>query len=81
MILRNIEKYDNKFLAELTRKIFKEYNAPLIGTAFFDPTTDNLFDLFENPQSVLWVAEENGQFFGCCGIYPTDGFPTGYAEL
>lgn len=81
MIIRKIEKSDNKFLANIIKRVFEEHNAPKIGTVYSDPTTDNLYDLFKNRRSILCVAEENGEILGCCGIYPTDGLPNNCVEL
>ena len=81
MKIRKVQKSDNKQLADLIRAAFIEYDAPRQGTVFSDPTTDNLYELFKNEKSVLWVAENGGEILGCCGIYPTDGLPKGCAEL
>lgn len=81
IILRPIEKKDNPLLAELIRKVFREFKVDQPGTVYTDPTTDNLFQLFETPGSTYWVAEENGVLLGGCGIYPTDGLPVHCAEL
>ncbi len=78
---RNIEKNDNKELAELIRNVFREFKIDKPGTVYFDPTTDNLYELFKTPGSVYWIAEENGRMAGGCGIYPTPGLPEGCAEL
>lgn len=51
------------------------------GTVYTDPTTDNLFELFQAEKSTYWVAEENGKLLGGCGIFPTRGLPEGYVEL
>ncbi|WP_163322012.1 GNAT family N-acetyltransferase [Draconibacterium mangrovi] len=81
MKIRKVQKSDNKHLADLIRAAFIEYDAPRQGTVFSDPTTDNLYELFQNEKSVLWVAEKDGDVLGCCGIYPTVGLPKGCAEL
>ncbi|WP_297099844.1 GNAT family N-acetyltransferase [uncultured Draconibacterium sp.] len=81
MKIRKVKKSDNKHLADLIRAAFVEYDAPREGTVFSDPTTDNLFELFQHEKSILWVAENEGEILGCCGIYPTDGLPKGCAEL
>ncbi|QIA09368.1 GNAT family N-acetyltransferase [Draconibacterium halophilum] len=81
MNIREVKKSDNKFLADLIRAAFVEYDAPKEGTVFSDPTTDDLYQLFQNEKSILWVAENNDEILGCCGIYPTDGLPGGCAEL
>ena len=81
IIFRPIEKKDNKEIAELIRGVFREFNIHRPGTVYFDPTTDNLYDLFRKPGSEYWVAEENGTIIGGCGVYPTPGLPYGCAEL
>lgn len=78
---RNIEKRDNKEIADLIRTVFREFKIDRPGTVYFDPTTDNLFELFRAQGSVYWIAEENSVMAGGCGIYPTPGLPKGCAEL
>jgi putative acetyltransferase len=78
---RNIEGKDNKELADLIRTVFREFGIDRPGTVYFDPTTDNLFELFLTFGSVYWIAEEKGTMAGGCGIYPTPGLPEGCAEL
>jgi len=78
---RNIERKDNKELADLIRTVFREFRIDRPGTVYFDPTTDNLFELFRARGSVYWIAEENFTIAGGCGIYPTPGLPDGCAEL
>lgn len=81
MKIRKVQKSDNKSLADLIKEVFEEYDAPREGTVFSDPTTNNLYELFTNKKSVLWVVEEESEILGCCGVYPTDGLPVGCAEL
>ena len=78
---RTIEKRDNKDLADLIRTVFREFKIERPGTVYFDPTTDDLFKLFETPGSKYWIAEENGVIIGGCGVYPTPGLPAECAEL
>jgi putative acetyltransferase len=78
---RNIEERDNKELAELIRSVFREFGIARPGTVYFDPTTDNLYELLRTSGSVYWIAEENGVMAGGCGIYLTPGLPVGCAEL
>jgi putative acetyltransferase len=81
VIFRNIEKDDNPALANLIRSILREFGIAHPGTAYTDPTTDNLYALFDHPGSVYRIAEEDGKIVGGCGIYPTMGLPRGCAEL
>jgi putative acetyltransferase len=81
MIIRNIQQSDNEALASMIRAVFVEHEAPTEGTVFTDPTTDNLFALFQTENAALFVAEDNGKVLGCCGIYPTAGLPEKCTEL
>ena len=81
IIFRNIEKKDNKEIAELIRSVFREFGIARPGTVYFDPTTDDLFTLFQRPGSEYWIAEEDGKIIGGCGVYSTPGLPEGCAEL
>lgn len=78
---RKLEQKDNQELAAIIRQIFEEFNIPKIGTVYSDPTTDDLYTLFQTPQSTYFIAEEDGQMLGGCGVYPTEGLPEGCAEL
>ncbi len=81
MIIREVHKEDNPYLARMIRRVFEEFDAPTAGTVYSDPTTENLYGLFRKARSVLWVAEWDGEAVGCCGIYPTPGLEKGCAEL
>jgi putative acetyltransferase len=81
IVFRNLEKRDNKEIAELIRSVFREFKIARPGTVYFDPTTDDLFTLFRIPGSEYWIAEGNGVIIGGCGVYPTPGLPEGCAEL
>lgn len=65
----------------MIREVFHEHDAPQQGTVYSDPTTDNLYDLFQTEKSMLWVAEIDNEVVGCCGIYPTIGLQKNCVEL
>ena len=79
--IREIQKSDNAGIAKMIRDVFIEYKAPREGTVFVDPTTDDLFSVFTAPNSVLWVAEQDGEIVGACGVYPTENLPDKCIEL
>ena len=81
VIFRNIEKKDNKKIAELIRSVFREFGIDRPGTVYFDPTTDELYTFFQTPGSIYFIAEDNGKIIGGCGIYPTQNLPEGCAEV
>jgi putative acetyltransferase len=79
--IRFIEPKDNVALAAVIRAALTEFGANKPGTVYFDPTTDQLFQLFETPGSVYYVAEKDNQIVGGCGIFPTVGLPDKTCEL
>ena len=79
--IRNIEPSDNVAIASVIRNALAEFGANKPGTVFFDPTTDHLFELFNAPGSVYYIAEKNGIILGGCGIFPTEALPEKTCEL
>lgn len=81
IILRKIKKEDNAALANIIRQTLAEFGANKKGTVYFDPTTDELYELFKLEKSVYFVAEIEGEIIGGGGIYPTQGLPADTCEL
>jgi putative acetyltransferase len=79
--IRTIQPGDNKALALVVRNTLKEFGANKAGTVYFDPTTDTLFEVFQKPGSIYYVALKNEKIIGGGGIYPTDGLPEDTCEL
>ncbi len=80
--IRNIELKDNVAIAAVIRAALTEFGANKPGTVYYDPTTDHLFELFQTEGgSVYYIAEIDGTIVGGCGIFPTEGLPTGTCEL
>ena len=81
-IIRNIEEKDNRQLAIVVRNTLAEFGANKPGTVFFDDTTDNLYQVFNDRlRSVYYVVTKGEKIFGGGGIYPTDGLPVNTCEL
>lgn len=81
LIIRDLRIEDNRKIALVIRKSLEEHGVAKPGTVYTDPTTDDLFDLFQTKGSAYFVAEENGEILGGCGVYPTIGLPSGFGEL
>lgn len=79
--IRKIAFSDNKELADIVRTSLAEFGANKPGTVYYDPTTDHLYELFQEPGSMYFVAEEDGSMVGGAGIYPSEGLPGGTCEL
>jgi putative acetyltransferase len=80
-LIRPIEPKDDPQIAALIRKVLTEFKRNQPGTVFTDPTTDQLYNLFRASGSSYWIASDDDQVLGGCGIYPTEGLPEGYGEL
>ena len=80
-IIREIRKEDNAILASIIRRTFEEFEVNTAGTVYEDPTTDDLYTLFNREDAVCWIAVIKDEVAGCAGIYPTDGLPAGYCEF
>ncbi len=79
--IRPIQRSDNTALAVIIRNSLAEFGANKPGTVFFDPTTDALYELFQQTGSFYLVAEEEGTLLGGAGIFPSAGLPAGVCEL
>lgn len=81
LVIRSVQQTDNEILAKIIHQCFHDFKAPTAGTVYEDPATDNLYDLFHRKNSVLWVAEFDGEIVGCCGVYPDADLPDDTVEL
>ncbi len=81
VLIRPIQAVDNAEIARIIKSVLTEFGANKPGTVFTDPTTDQLFELFQTPNSSYFIALENDKMIGGCGIFPTKGLPAGCVEL
>lgn len=81
ILIRKILPTDNAALADIIRTSLTEFGANKPGTVYYDETTDHLYEMFQEPGSMYYIAEENGTVLGGGGIYPTDGLPEETCEL
>jgi len=80
--IRPIEPKDNIDLAKVIRGALEEFGANKPGTVYFDPTTDALFELFNNTSgSYYYIATIDNNVVGGAGIFPTENLPNGTCEL
>jgi len=79
--VRTIQPDDNTNLASIVRNALAEFGANKPGTVYYDKTTDNLFELFQTPGSIYYVAIVEGKVVGGAGISPSNGLPEGTCEL
>jgi putative acetyltransferase len=81
IIIRNIAIEDNEAIAKIIRMALTEFGANKPGTVYYDSTTDHLFELFQTPGAIYFIAEFHGEIVGGSGIFPTIGLPEKTCEL
>ena len=79
--IRTIQPQDNKAIATIIRESLAEFGANKPGTVYYDETTDHLYELFQHPGSIYYIALQDEVIVGGAGIYPSEGLPPGVAEL
>jgi putative acetyltransferase len=80
-MIRSILQSDNVRLAQIIRTSLEEFGAHHPGTVYDDPSTDNLFELFQTPKSYYFVATRGDVILGGGGIFPTAALPYDTIEL
>lgn len=79
--IREIQKEDDISLAYIIRSSLEEFGANKPGTAYYDKSTDHLYELFSNKKSAYYVAMIDDEMVGGAGFYPTNGLPADTTEL
>ena len=79
--IRTIQPEDNPALEEIIKSIFPEFGMPLVGTAYEDSDTTNMYSAFNEPGSAYFVLEREGDVLGGAGIKPLVGGEKGICEL
>lgn len=70
MLIREIEKKDNKQVESLIRTCLLEFGANKPGCAWSDPNLGCFYQVYQNEKSKYWVVEENDKIVAGCGIGP-----------
>lgn len=81
LLIRLIQPEDNSQVASIIREVLPGTGAPLEGTAFADPSLDDMFETYNNPLSRYWVIAGDDGILGGGGIAPLDGGNPEICEL
>jgi putative acetyltransferase len=80
--IQPIQPAHNNAIATIIKAAFDDFDIPKEGTVYSDPTTNNLYQLFNVPKSYYGIVQnKQQQILGGGGIYPTSGLPANTAEL
>lgn len=80
MLIRKIKKEDNKKIEEIIRTCLIEFGGNREGLAWADPELSYLSEAYKDEISEYWIAENDGEIIGGCGIAPMKGL-NGICEL
>tara|TARA_B100000524_G_scaffold335814_1_gene225279 strand:- start:178 stop:675 length:498 start_codon:yes stop_codon:yes gene_type:complete len=78
---RVIAKDDNNQVCSIIKGVFYELGLPLIGTAYSDKDTENMYQAYQDARSIYYVVEKKGVIFGGCGIKKLNGVDEDICEL
>lgn len=81
VILRPIEKRDNKKINTLIKQVLTEFGANRPGFAFGDEELDSMFEAYQGEKKAYFVAEKSNQLLGGIGFGPLEGGDKKIAEL
>lgn len=81
LIIRTIKREDDKYLGEVIRGSFLDYDATQTGTVFSDKVIDELSQSFSKERSEYFVLESDGKVMGGAGIQPLTGAGPEICEL
>src|SRR5437870_1038092 len=81
MNIRPIERQDNTFLAEIVITTMHEYKADPATTVLGDPSLHTMYENYQEPRAVYYIAEVDGKIAGGCGIKQLDGGKEDICEL
>ena len=79
--IRPIEKADNLHIESVIRSVFMELELPLIGTAYADPETAQMYESYSKDRAIYFVVEQSGKIIGGAGISPLKNYNSEVCEL
>ena len=74
IIIREIQPQDNAQIESVIRGCFHEFKIPLVGTAYEDEETPNMFESYQSDGEIYYVIESEGEVLGGGGIKPLKDF-------
>jgi putative acetyltransferase len=81
MIIREIEKRDNKAIGKVIRKVLRELNVPKVGTAYADPQLNYMFEAYNCLKASYFVVERDGKIIGGAGVMQLENETRNICEL
>ncbi|HMC02380.1 MAG TPA: GNAT family N-acetyltransferase [Flavobacteriaceae bacterium] len=80
-IIRPIQQQDNQEIENIIRAIFPEFDLAMVGTAYEDSETPQMFESYQRSNEVYLILEINGKVAGGAGIKHLKDFDDDVCEL
>ncbi|MEM6515416.1 MAG: GNAT family N-acetyltransferase [Bacteroidota bacterium] len=81
IVIREIEQRDNVQIEKVIKDCFPEWGIPMVGTAYEDPETSNMFEAYQNNREVYYVVDNGDEVLGGAGIKKLLDFEGNVCEL
>lgn len=81
IVIREIEQKDNEQVAKNIRQVMLDLGVPKVGTAYADPSLNHLFENYNTPRAIYFVAEEDGVIIGSGGLSKLENYDGNVCEL
>jgi len=81
MLIREIKPEDNSQIESVIKAVFPEFGLPLVGTAYEDKETPQMYESYQGDHEVYFVLEVDGEVLGGGGIKPLKDFEGKVCEL
>lgn len=80
-MIHEIKEEDNPFIAEIIRRVMTEFGADPATTVLGEESINHMFENYQNPRSIYYVAKVDGRIAGGSGIKQLDGTAENICEL
>lgn len=81
IVIRKIIPSDNAKIEQVIRDCFYEFKIPLLGTAYSDKETTQMYESYQNANEIYFVIEQNGEILGGGGLKPLKDFEADVCEI
>ena len=81
IVIRLINKEDNKKMASIIRAVLEEFKMAIAGTAYEDESTNKMSDFYSDKKYCYFVAEIGNNILGGGGIAPLANYNKEVCEL
>ncbi|THD68058.1 GNAT family N-acetyltransferase [Robertkochia marina] len=79
--IREIQPDDNEQMAKVLRTVLVEMGVPKVGTAYADPSVDQMYEAYQQDRAVYFVLEQDGEILGGAGVAQLDNYEGPVCEL